>query len=238
MKTLPTFLALIVLLLLSGCEKTHRFSVGQAQALSNAQVGTEALVEASDSATKSELAKGVSAYLVAAFAKLKEPLPVPQFSKEYLKTAEGAHLYREAAEQAKSNPPEGAGWAWAGVGATALAGVGFLLRIGRNVPGIAGIACGLANSAYEYFASDKLKEEEAKVQKATAFAVHFGHAVSTIAGTDPRLAAMVETVKGQAGGLAKRLGVESLIIKALEDAKTGNPLLSGVEVSAPVTQPK
>lgn len=235
-----TFLLTLLLLTLSGCGRT--ISDGQAQALSNAQAGTDALADrltAEHAAGKPvehelALAYGASGFMAAATANVDPALPPPRHNaKELAGSPTVAADYQKEGTDAKANPPPGTDWLQLGaIGTTLLATVGLGLRITRNVPGIAGTISGLLSMAIEHFAPNDYKEKEDKTKRALAFAVQFGHAASSIASQDPRLAGMIDRVKAQAGVVADKIGVAPIISSVLQETKVANPMLSSVEVSS------
>jgi hypothetical protein len=175
----------------------------------------------------------------AAVANIEVPLPESKTPASLLvEPGPIADTYAEEAKVAVSNPPTGATWLELGaLGAGALAALGYGLKLSRNLPGIAGVIGSLGNMAYEAFAPDRVKAKDAIPEQAMAMAVQYGHAITTIAQTNPELAKLVATVQDQSADIAKRLGIHDAIVAALQEAKVGNPLLSRVDVSAPAKPP-
>jgi len=208
-------LALIVAILMSGCGQ--RATTGP-QALADAKQVSKDLA-AGTSGTVSHLAAGIAADIDTGTLGMDLPQPGPA-------ALAAAHSAGAAADYSKGSQDRAAeahreisaGW-WAGIGAASLAGLGLALRLGKNLPGGAGLALSAAEGLWALLAPKKVKDQEKAQTAALHQAVAYGHAVTEIASSDPGLAREIELVKDGVNKMAMRTGAKPIIDALLDEAK-------------------
>jgi len=209
--------ALMVALVLVGCGS--RSPDANLQPLADAQHASEALASSSTGQTSDvahAIADDIGAYVIASGLALPEPSTIAKSAS----TAQGAALYAaHAADRKAAAVSAASAGKWAAIGAAAITAIGIALRLGRNLPGVAGMALSLADSGWKMWAPDKAKKAEAAQANALRQAVAFGTTAAAIAGTVPALLPHLEKLKDRAEKFAALTGTAPIIKGLLAEAK-------------------
>jgi hypothetical protein len=162
-----------------------------------------------------DLTAGVAGHLVGALANVD--LPAPTVAPEVLASdPQAAATYAAKGEATRRNPPAGASIATIlGIGAGALAAIGAGLKFARNLPGVAGIAAGVANMVWQQIAPDKAKDADDAHRKALGVAVNFGAIMEEYAKESGVPAEVVATAKKRVAAMAENLGVGDTLAKTV-----------------------
>jgi hypothetical protein len=227
--------AAAAMLLMTSCSEV-RLSKDQAQALSEARAGAtaakqkrEAVAHAQDPVQANldaqealdNLTRGLIGFVDAATVNAK--LPAPLFAPSVLlEQPEQARAYGDKGVAASMNPPKGVNAErWAAIGTAAVVGVGFLLRIGRNVPGIGGTVAGILSPIWNFLVPAKVVAQEKAVDHALDVAVLFGERLSSILSA-AGFRQQVEDAKLRAAFMAEKLGVREEIEMRLREVRDGS----------------
>lgn len=229
-------LALLAVLLLSGCAGQRTLTEAQAAELAQARADVAAAravaVDDSDpegdAKARAALYRAAAARLMAGLADVD--LPPPATPPARLVDPAGAPLLPavEAEEQAataseEAPPPSawGATLAWAG-------GVGLLvLGVLRTSPGAFGLLANLAHAALAPKATRDMRAAQAKAMEVAQEAIAYGHTV-TEAARAAGLGPTVNKLQEDAGAVQDRLGIRPQVQTLLAQAKRRRRLAAGL----------
>ena len=208
-------LALVIAILMCGCGQ--RATEGP-QALADARQVSKDLA-AGTSGSVSHLAAGIAADIDTGTVGMDLPQPGPAaLAAAHSAGAATDYSKGSQARAAEAHREISAGW-WAGIGAAGLASLGLVLRLGKNLPGGAGLALSAAEGLWALLAPKKVKDQEKAQTAALHQAVAYGHAVTKIASSDPGLASEIKLVKDGVDKMANRTGAKPIIDALLDEAK-------------------
>lgn len=233
-------IAATAMLVLHGCGP--RLSDAQAQAVADARAGAlvlqekrDAIAKASDPAAAAELEAqvldalglGSQGFFLAATADLK--LPAPTFQPAVLRQQPAeATRYAAAGKAAALTPPKGsAAGFWALLGGGAVTALGLVLTLGKNLPGVGGVAFRLANVGWALLTPKRQKDAETQaaavaevVDDGLDIAIAYGEFLA-VALKRAGQGALVEQAKDRASYLADKLGATDEVKRRLDLVRSG-----------------
>jgi len=208
MRSATLLASALLVLLLSGCG--GREAPSREQSLAEANAGVMALPLAKTESERAQIQQGIQDYLVA--ANEGKELPPPKHTPADI----AADPPTFAADGAKAKK-DSSGWRLVGIISGAAFVVGVALRIGKDLPGVAGIAISLADVVWRQLAPNAAIDADRRAGAALQNAVQYGRAVTAIAtAADP---GAVELVKNASAAVQAHLGIKDQIDAILKASK-------------------
>jgi hypothetical protein len=212
-------LGLLIAIFLSGCGTERPAGKQAPQALAD---GKHVALGAAATSTGAAavLFRALAEDFDAASAGMDLPLPTTTAQGAVLSDAGAKAYLSQAQERAAQASKEAGGAWWAALGLAALGGLGLVIKFGRNLPGVAGVAFGLADAGWDAFAPNKAKAAEQAKMDALHQSIAYATTIATMASAaSPELASRIETLKGQVKKGAEATGTQPLIAGVLAEIK-------------------
>lgn len=148
-------IVLIVLVIcLAGCAKER------AQQGADIRAGIQALAQSAVDDVQRTILAGMDARLSAAVEAPNASFPPP--------TMTAADILKDAGKYASTAPPEHDGWSWLAIAGGAGTAIAVALRLGKNLPGVAGILATFADYMWKQTAPVKAHAADAAASAALA----------------------------------------------------------------------